>query len=41
VASSFLNGIGKTRETLRLTLIQLAIFLPSAAIMAWLYRVPD
>jgi O-antigen/teichoic acid export membrane protein len=40
VSVNFLSGIGMTRETLKVTLVQLAIFLPVAPVMASLYRVP-
>ena len=40
VVSSFLNGIGRTRETLKIAGLQLAVFLPVAPVMTWLFRVP-
>jgi O-antigen/teichoic acid export membrane protein len=40
VIGNFLNGIGKTKETLKITLIQLGVFLPAAPLMASLWRVP-
>lgn len=40
VVGNFLNGVGRTRETLKISAVQLAIFLPTAPIMAWLYSVP-
>lgn len=40
VISAFLNGIGRTRETLKIALVQLAVFLPAAPALAWLNRVP-
>jgi O-antigen/teichoic acid export membrane protein len=39
VISSFLNGVGKTRETLKIALVQLGVFLPAAPIATWLYGV--
>jgi O-antigen/teichoic acid export membrane protein len=40
VVGNFLNGVGKTKETLKITLIQLGVFLPAAPLMASLWRVP-
>jgi O-antigen/teichoic acid export membrane protein len=40
VVGNFLNGVGRTKETLKIILVQLAVFLPAAPIGAWLYRVP-
>jgi len=39
VSTNFLSGIGKTRETLKVSLVQLAIFLPVAPVMASLFHV--
>jgi O-antigen/teichoic acid export membrane protein len=36
---AFLNGVGKTKETLKITLVQLITFLPSAPFLAWLLGV--
>jgi O-antigen/teichoic acid export membrane protein len=40
VLGNFFSGVGKTRETLKIALVQLALFLVAAPVMAWLYRVP-
>jgi len=40
VISSFLSGIGRTREAAKIVIVQLAVFLPIAPVMAWLWRVP-
>ena len=40
VLGNFFSGIGKTRETLKITLVQLGIYLVAAPVAAWLYRVP-
>ena len=40
VIGAFLNGVGKTRETLKIALTQLVVFLPAAPVAAWLYGVP-
>lgn len=40
VISNFLSGVGKTKETLKVMLVQLAAFLPLAPFMVWLWRVP-
>jgi len=40
VVGSFLNGVGRTKDTLKITAVQLGIFLPTAPLMAWLFRVP-
>jgi len=40
VIGNFLSGIGRTKETLKIALLQLIIFIPSAPVMAWLFRVP-
>jgi O-antigen/teichoic acid export membrane protein len=37
--SQFLNGVGKTKETLKIGLIQLAVFLPLAPAFTWLFNV--
>jgi len=40
VVGSFFSGVGRTKETLKIAVVQLAIFLAVAPVMAWLYRVP-
>jgi O-antigen/teichoic acid export membrane protein len=40
VLGNFFNGIGKAKETLKMGLVQLAIFIFTAPPMTWLYRVP-
>jgi O-antigen/teichoic acid export membrane protein len=40
VIGAFLNGVGKTKVTFMIALVQLAIFLPLAPLMAWVYGVP-
>jgi O-antigen/teichoic acid export membrane protein len=40
VLGNFFSGIGRTIETLKVALVQLAIFLVAAPVMAGLYRVP-
>jgi O-antigen/teichoic acid export membrane protein len=39
VNSPFLSGVGKTKETLKIGLIQLAVFLPLAPALTWLFHV--
>jgi O-antigen/teichoic acid export membrane protein len=38
--TNFFGGIGRTREALKVALVQLVVFLPAAPVMASLYRVP-
>lgn len=40
VVGNFLNGVGRTKDTVKIGVVQLAIFLPAAPVMALLYRVP-
>jgi O-antigen/teichoic acid export membrane protein len=40
VLANFFNGIGRTNETLKITIVQLLIFLLAAPVMAWRYQVP-
>jgi len=40
VTGAFLNGVGRTKVTLMIALVQLAVFLPAAPLMAWVYGVP-
>jgi O-antigen/teichoic acid export membrane protein len=40
ILGNFFNGIGRTMESLKMGVVQLAIFLFTAPVMAWLYRVP-
>lgn len=39
VIGAFLNGVGRTKVTLIIALVQLAIFLPAAPLMAWAHGV--
>ncbi len=39
VIGAFLNGVGRTKVTFVIALVQLAIFLPAAPLMAWVYGV--
>jgi len=38
--TNFFAGIGRSREALKVALVQLVVFLPAAPVMASLYRVP-
>jgi O-antigen/teichoic acid export membrane protein len=40
VVGSFLSGIGRTREIVKIVIVQLAFLIPVAPAMAWLWRVP-
>lgn len=40
VLPNFFNGIGRTKDTLSIILVQFTIFIVSAPIMTWLYHVP-
>lgn len=40
VIGAFLNGVGRTKVNLTIALVQLAVFLPAAPLMAWRYGVP-
>jgi O-antigen/teichoic acid export membrane protein len=40
VIGNFLCGIGRTKETLKMAVLQIIVFIPAAPIMAWLFDVP-